>query len=142
MTKATMAKGWPNSQKNFWKKIPIRDFGIDYNQLSPRMKRVVTYIETNDLKYCNAVRIAGFLDISPGYFSQEFKREFKVSFRSFMQKLIDHYEYIIMNKLDLTAKSASQILGYSELSSFSRSFKKRKGCPPSKWSKTDILKSR
>jgi len=120
---------------SFWKKIPIQDFGIDYSRLSPRMKRVIYYIETHELKYCNALRIAEFLEISPGYFSQEFKKEFKQSFRKFMQKLIDHYEYIILNKLDLSAKSASQILGYSELSSFSRSFKKRKGYPPSKGTK-------
>jgi len=123
--------------KNFWKKIPLQEFGIEYSRLSPRMKRVINYIETNELKYCNAIRIAEFLEISPGYFSQEFKREFEISFRKFMQKLIDHYEYIIMNRLDLSAKSASQILGYSELSSFSRSFKKRKGYPPSQWVRTE-----
>jgi len=127
---------------NFWKKIPLREFGIIFNRLSPRMKRVMNYIETHDLKYCNAVKIAQFLEISPGYFSQEFKREFTVSFRKFMQKLIDHYEFIILNKLDVSAKSASQILGYSELSSFSRSFKKRKGYPPSKGTKTESISSR
>jgi AraC-like DNA-binding protein len=121
--------------KNFWKKIPLQDLEIEYSRLSPRMKRVLNYIETHELKFCNAIRIAEFLEISPGYFSQEFKKEFKYSFRAFMQKLIDHYEYIILNRLDLSAKSASKILGYSELSSFSRSFKKRKGCPPSKWTK-------
>ncbi len=103
--------------KNFWKKIPIREFGIEYNHLSPRMKHVINYIETHELKHCNAIKIAEFLEISPGYFSQEFKKEFKLSFRTFMQKLIDHYEYIILNRLDLSAKSASKILGYSELSS-------------------------
>jgi AraC-like DNA-binding protein len=91
----------------------------------------MNYIETHDLKDCGTAKISEYLDISAGYFSQEFKRDTKFTFREFMQKLIDHYEFIILDSLNLPAKMASQILGYSELSSFSRSFKKRKGYPPS-----------
>jgi AraC-like DNA-binding protein len=117
--------------KTYWKKIPYRKFGMTYDALSPRLKRVMNYIETHELRDCSTNKIAAYLDISSGYFSQEFKRETELTFRTFMQRLIDHYEFLIFEKLDLSAKAASQILGYSELSSFSRSFKKRKGYPPS-----------
>jgi AraC-like DNA-binding protein len=129
--------------RNFWKKIPYGKLGFSYGQLSLRIKKVMNYIESQDLKNCVTAKIARQLDISQGYLSQEFKRETGLSFRMFMQKLLDHYERIIFNRLKLSAKDAAQLLGYSELSSFSRSFKKRKGYPPSQQKvhqyKTDTL---
>lgn len=116
---------------NYWKKIPYPAMAINYELLSPRLKKVMNYIETHDLKNCSIAKIAKYLSISQGYFSQEFKRETGRTFREFMQNLLSYYEQIIFERLDLSAKTASQILGYSELSSFSRSFKKRKGYPPS-----------
>ncbi len=117
--------------KNYWKKIPYNEIEIKYDLLSPRLKKAMGYIETHDLKDCSIAKISKFLHISQGYFSQEFKRETGFTFRNFMQRLLAYYEMIIFDRLDLSAKTASQILGYSELSSFSRSFKKRKGYPPS-----------
>ena len=117
--------------KNFWKKIPYDKLDFSYDALSARIKKVMNFVETQDLKVCLTARIARELDISQGYLSQEFKKETGLSFRLFMQKLMDHYERIVFDQLKLSAKAVSQLLGYSELSSFSRSFKKRKGYPPS-----------
>jgi AraC-like DNA-binding protein len=115
----------------YWKRIPYQQMEIPYQNLSTRIKKVMHYIETHDLKECNSAKIANHLDISPGYFSQEFKRETEINYRDFMQYLLAHYETILFDQMDISAKIASQLLGYSELSSFSRSFKKRKGYPPS-----------
>jgi AraC-like DNA-binding protein len=117
--------------ETYWKKIPFQRIGITYHKLSNRIKKVMHYIETHDLKECNSAKIANHLNISQGYFSQEFKRETSVNYREFMQNLLAYYENILFEQMDMPAKSASQLLGYSELSSFSRSFKKRKGYPPS-----------
>jgi AraC-like DNA-binding protein len=117
--------------QSYWKKIPFENLGISYDKLSPRLKRIINYIETHEIKYCSTAKLSEHLDISQGYFSQEFKKETGQTFREFMQKLLAYYEDIIFDQMDLTAKQASVILGYSELSSFSRSFKKRKGYPPS-----------
>jgi len=117
--------------RNFWKKIPYEKLGFAYDHLSVRIKKVMNYVEAHELKNCVTAKIARQLEISQGYLSQEFKRETGLSFREFMQKLLDHYERIIFSQLKLSAKAAAQLLGYSELSSFSRSFKKRKGYPPS-----------
>ena len=122
-------------KNNFWRKIPYEKFGIDFDDLSPRMKKVMQYVETYPINECNINALASYLNISAGYFSQEFKRETKKSFRGFMQKVIDYYENIIFSNVNLPAKNISQILGYSELSSFSRSFKKRKGISPTKFRK-------
>lgn len=127
--------------RDYWKKIPYRNFNLAYEKLTPRLKKVMNYIETHDLKDCDTAKISQHLEISPGYFSQEFKRETCYTFRKFMQMLLDHYEFIILDSLNLSAKSASEILGYSELSSFSRSFKKRKGYPPSQRKIQRLIKS-
>ncbi len=120
---------------SYWRKIPYKQFGIDYPRLSPRMKKAMQFIESAPIRDCNISAISGYLNISPGYFSQEFKRETHQSFRRFMQQVIDYYENLIFTKVDLPTKNISQILGYSELSSFSRSFKNRKGVSPSQYKK-------
>ena len=122
-------------KENYWRKIPYSKMGIEMENLSPRMKNVIQYIETAPISECNINAIASYLNISAGYFSQEFKRETKKSFRTFMQNVLDYYENIIFSQVNLSAKSISRILGYSELSSFSRSFKKRKGISPTKYKK-------
>ncbi len=122
-------------KKDFWRKIPFDNFGIKYENLSDRMKDAIRYIETAPIRDCNLIAISSYLNISAGYFSQEFKRETNISFRSFMQTVLDYYEDLIFSKVDLPAKDISILLGYSELSSFSRSFKKRKGVSPTKYKK-------
>lgn len=123
-------------KSKFWRKIPYKQFGINFKGLSTRMKIVMDYIETAPIRDCNINKISSLLNISAGYFSQEFKRETNRSFRTFMQNIISYYENIIFSKVNLSAKNISQILGYSEPSSFSRSFKNRKGMSPSKFKKT------
>ena len=122
-------------KKNYWRTIPFEEFGIQFERLSPRIQRALKYIETADIGECNISDIADYLHISPGYFSQEFKRETGQPFRSFMQKVLAYYEDLILTKANLPAQKISQMLGYSELSSFSRSFKKRKGISLTKYKK-------
>lgn len=132
---SNLAKLLKNIKNNFWRRIPYNKMGIKYNDLSARMKDVIQYIETAPISECNINAISSHLNISSGYFSQEFKREIKRSFRTFMQDVIDYYENVIFSQVNLPAKNISRLLGYSELSSFSRSFKKRKGVSPTKYKK-------
>ncbi len=120
---------------HYWRRIPYKKFDIDFEILSPRLKKTMQFIESEPISDCNIITLATYLDISPGYFSQEFKRETGQSFRSFMQRVLHYYEEIILSEVNLPAKNISQLLGYSELSSFSRSFKKRNGISPTKYKK-------
>lgn len=120
---------------NYWRRIPFEQFGINYHSLSPRLQKALKYIESADIGECNIASISDFLRISPGYFSQEFKRETGQSFRKFMQSVLNYYEDLILCRVNLPTRKISQMLGYSELSSFSRSFKKRKGISPTKYKK-------
>jgi len=120
---------------NYWRKIPFDKFQINVESLSPRLRKALTFIESAEISDCNINSISTELNISPGYFSQEFKRETGQSFRKFMQKLLNYYEDLILHKVNLPTKNISQLLGYSELSSFSRSFKNRKGISPTEYKK-------
>ncbi|NOX88780.1 MAG: helix-turn-helix transcriptional regulator [Calditrichaeota bacterium] len=118
-----------------WRRIPYEELGIDFDKLSPRMKRVMQYIETNDLQKCDIFHLSDYLNITPGYFSQLFKIEIGQSFRGFMQKVINYYENLLFLEWGLEVKNVSKLLGYSEISSYSRSFKKRKGQSPRAYAK-------
>jgi YesN/AraC family two-component response regulator len=123
------------SKNKHWRKIPLEQFSIDVKNLSPRLKKALAYIEYTDIKKCNINTIASIIQISPGYFSQKFKRETGQSFRAFMQKLLYYYEDLILSRANISTKYISKFLGYSELSSFSRSFKNRKGISPKEYKK-------
>jgi len=122
-------------KKNYWRTIPFEEFGIQFDRLSPRIQSALRFIETANIGECNISGLADYLHISPGYFSQEFKRETGQPFRSFMQKVLAYYEDLILTRANLPAQKISEMLGYSELSSFSRSFKKRKGISLTKYKK-------
>jgi len=122
-------------KKSYWRSIPLERFNIDATQLSPRIQSALRFIESANMSDCTTNNIAAHLKINPCYFSQKFKRETGVSFRSFMQKVLNYYEDYIFSTGNLPATNISQLLGYSELSSFSRSFKKRKGVSPTKYRK-------
>ena len=124
--------------KNHWRRIPYEKMGIDYNKLSPRMKKVMEFIETNELQKCDIFHIARYLKITPGYFSQLFKTETGQTFRGFMQKVLNYYENLLFLDWKMDVKSVSRLLGYSELSSYSRSFKNRKGKSPRAFAKLNV----
>ncbi len=122
-----------------WRRLPLEDFNIDRDRLSKRMQRAIHFIEENKLDSCTLVNIAKYAGLSAGYFSQEFKRETGYSFRSFIQRVLVYYEEEIFPKLDLSAVNMARLLGYSELSSFSRSFKKRQGISPAAFIKKNKI---
>ncbi|MEJ2055201.1 MAG: AraC family transcriptional regulator [Calditrichaceae bacterium] len=133
--KRTLSELIQSSQDGYWRKIPYHKFSIDFDNLSFRLKKALHFIENTEINQCKTEKIASLLNISPGYFSQEFKRETGQSFRNFMQKLLNHYEELIITRVNMPTKDIAEILGYSELSSFSRSFKIRKGISPKKYKK-------
>ncbi len=126
---------------NHWRRLPYEQLGIDFNSLSHRMKKVMHYIETADFQKCDIFHIAEFLNITPSYFSQIFKHETGQSFRVFMQRVLNYYENLLFLDWGLEIKNVSKMLGYSELSSYSRSFKKRKGQSPRAFVKLQMRNS-
>lgn len=126
-------------KNSHWRRLPLGDFKIDREQLSPRIQKAILFIEENKLDSCTLVNISKYVGLSAGYFSQEFKRETGYSFRSFIQRVLVYYEEEIFPRLNLTAANMARLLGYSELSSFSRSFKKRQGISPAAFRKKNKI---
>lgn len=122
-------------KNNHWRNIPLEELGIDKEALSARMKQAIRFMETSEINKLQSRQIARHLGISPGYFSQAFHKETGRSFRSFRQSVMDYYEAIILSRFNLSAHHVSRLLGYSELSSFSRSFKRRQGLSPTQYKK-------
>jgi len=113
-----------------WRKLPLEDFNISEKKLSPRIRKAIQFIEQNRLDACTLEILSSHLGISPGYFGQEFKKETGYSFRSFIQRVLIYYEDEVFINMNLSAVNMARLLGYSDLSSFSRSFKKRRGMSP------------
>lgn len=113
-----------------WRRIPLELFDIDPTKLSQRILKAIDFIETHKLDASTLVNISEYIGLSPGYFGQEFKKETGYSFRKFIQRVLVYYEESILINMNISVIKMAKLLGYSELSSFSRSFKKRRGVSP------------
>lgn len=131
--KSNLLKTLNHLIKTHWRKLPLAEFRIDNNNLSPRIREAIGFVERNKLDVCKLTNISKHLGLSAGYFSQEFKRETGYTFRGFIQRVLVYYEENVFVNLNLSAFKMAKLLGYSELSSFSRSFKKRRGISPAQF---------
>jgi AraC-like DNA-binding protein len=110
-----------------WKRIPVSLLPADRSELHPRADEILHFIENNPIKYFNTSNIAKHLNISESHFRIEFKKCFILSFREFKQRLLFHYETILLFDNDLKPKEIFEILDYKSVAAFSRSFKIRHG---------------
>jgi len=133
--KSNLNKTLENLIKSHWRRLPLDEFNINENGLSHRIREAIGFVERNKLNVCTLPNIAKHLGLSAGYFSQEFKRETGYTFRGFIQRVLVYYEEHVFVTLNLSALKMAKLLGYSELSSFSRSFKKRRGISPAQFIK-------
>ncbi len=133
--KSNLDKTLDNLIKTHWRRLPLDEFNIDKSKLSPRIRGAIEFVERNKLDVCTLRNISRHFGLSTGYFSQEFKRETAYTFRGFIQRVLVYYEEQVFVNLNLSALKMAKLLGYSELSSFSRSFKKRRGISPAQFIK-------
>lgn len=120
---------------SYWRNVPLEYFGLDRAALSERMQKAIRYVEEHRLNACTLDNLSEYLGMSPGYFAQEFKRETGFSFREFIQMVLKYYEDNIFPAMKISLKNMALVLGYSDLSSFSRSFKRRQGVSPVQFKK-------
>lgn len=113
--------------KNHWKRISPSVFQIAENDLSPRAKRILNFIEIKPLRMCNIKAISSHLNISESHCRAEFKNLLGMNFRQFKRHLFSYYEKILLFKLRLKPNTIFEILDYKNISGYSRSFKKRHG---------------
>ncbi len=119
----TLNKEW----QNHWKRIPWYLYNINDADLPPRARRVIRFIENNPLSFCNTRSISAYLQISDSHFRAEFRADFSMNFREFKQRVMTHYESILLLEKKMRPGEIISIMDYKNISNFSRSFKSRHG---------------
>ncbi|HUC92214.1 MAG TPA: AraC family transcriptional regulator [Paenibacillus sp.] len=74
--------------------------------------------------------IASSLGISPGYCQEVFRKVYGISPRRYLSELKLHEAKVMIRQPELTLKEIASRLGYSQLSHFSRQFKRWTGMSP------------
>ncbi len=99
---------------------------------SGRIEEALQYMHQHFDRDLSLVEVAGFLHITPEYFSRLFKEEVGSSFSTY---LITHRlkkaEYLLRNT-NLTVAEIAERVGYEQPSYFSRIYKKYRGITPLK----------
>ena len=117
----------PHLWRKHWKRIPSSIYPADVDSLTPRAKKILTYIENHALDQFNLHTLAENLHLSQSHFRAEFRNYFGINFREFKQRLLNHYESVLLLNNDYKPNIVYKLLNYSNLANLSRSFKKRHG---------------
>ena len=117
----------PHLWLKHWKRIPDSIYTADRSSLAPRARKILSYIEDHSLDQFNLNTLSEHLHISQSHFRSEFRQNFGINFREFKQRLINHYESVLLLNNDFTPAVVYKLLNYSNLANLSRSFRKRHG---------------
>lgn len=113
--------------QNHWRRIPQDLRNKSDSEPTVRVKSIFTLIETKPLHNLSSIVLARHLNISENHFRMEFKKYFGLNFREFKQQLFFRYESYLLFEKKLKPREVFDILNYTNLSAFSRSFKTRHG---------------
>jgi AraC-like DNA-binding protein len=117
----------PHLWNKHWKRIPQSIYPTDLSTLVPRAKKILTYIEDHSLDKFNLQTLSENLCISQSHFRSEFRSNFGINFREFKQRLLNHYESVLLLNNGYKPTVVYKLLNYSNLANLSRSFRKRHG---------------
>jgi len=117
----------PHLWQKHWKRIPDSIYPTETSVLAPRAKKILTHIENHTLCQFNLQMLSEYLHISQSHFRAEFRHNFGINFRDFKQRLLNHYESILLLNNDYKPNVVYKLLNYSNLANLSRSFKNRHG---------------
>lgn len=113
--------------QNHWRRIPQELVNHSDSNSNERRDSMIKFMETNPLRCLTTIELANHLFISESHFRIEFKKLFGLNFREFKQKLFFEYESNLLFKKQLKPREVFNLLNYTNLSAFSRSFKARHG---------------
>jgi YesN/AraC family two-component response regulator len=117
----------PHLWQKHWKRIPDSIYPAEASTLPERAKKILIHIEDHVLGQFNLQTLSDYLHISQSHFRAEFSHNFGINFRDFKQRLLNHYESVLLLKNDYKPNIVYKLLDYSNLANLSRSFKKRHG---------------
>ncbi|MGL5279483.1 MAG: helix-turn-helix domain-containing protein [Cetobacterium sp.] len=101
-----------------------------YNNFNPKIKTALLYIDINIKDILSLSSVSEFIGLNSEYFSRLFKKEVGLNFKDYIKNLkINIACNYILNKKYKTSEIAYK-LGYSDVNSFSKFFKKSTGLTP------------
>jgi AraC-like DNA-binding protein len=113
----------PRFWQKHWKRIPEKIYLRESALLAPRAKKILAFIENKSLEHFHIYTLARHLKISQSHLRAEFKKYFGINFRVFRQKLLRHYESVLLLDNNYQPNTIYKLLNYSNLANLSRSFK-------------------
>jgi two-component system response regulator YesN len=97
---------------------------------SHAVEKALLYIRTADLRTMNLAAVAGHVGLNPEYFSRLFKEETGHTFINYLTELrVNHAQHLLRTS-NLKVYEVAEVVGYGNLSYFSKVFKRQTGFNP------------
>jgi AraC-like DNA-binding protein/quercetin dioxygenase-like cupin family protein len=106
--------------------------GLAPTQPDPRLARVITHLHDHPDERLSQDAAAQLAGLSPGYFSQRFSKEVGLSFRAYALHTRLERARHLLEETAMPVGAIARALGYDDIFLFSRQFKARYGCAPSR----------
>ncbi|WP_369521851.1 helix-turn-helix transcriptional regulator [Enterococcus avium] len=94
------------------------------------IRKAISYIDTNLTTNLTLEDVANHVYLSQFYFSRLFKKEIGVSFITYLNQQRIEQAKVLLTQSNLSIKSISQNIGYSQTSYFCKIFKELVGMTP------------
>lgn len=105
------------------------------NQRNQILKNIVSYIDENYDKEISLAEISSHFNMSHKYFCRFFKNNFKKTFIEYLNDVRIENSIHLPNENNLSVTDTAISCGFSNMSYFTRTFKKKVGCTPSEYKK-------
>lgn len=127
---------WSN---NILNKFMDLVFGLKSIKNKDIIFKSIAYINKNYMCHVTLEKVADYVALSPAYFSSLFKKEMKVNFSDYLNKVrIDNSKEILMdNRIKLV--EISYLVGFESQSYFTKVFKKAEGITPKQYRQANIV---
>ncbi|QQO10979.1 helix-turn-helix domain-containing protein [Breznakiella homolactica] len=121
-----LGKEKPAEEKPLPNLIPDRE-------VSPITQKILSFVELNYEKRIDAFLLESEMHYSYRYLSRIFFREMNMTPVEFIEAYKVYKAKEMLKNTEMEIKYISELLSYSNVHQFSRSFKKNTGIPPARW---------
>ena len=97
------------------------------------MSRAITYMKANYMRKLLIIEVAGYVFLSPSYFSKIFKREMKCSFNDYLNYIRVEKSKILLLDSKVSLVEIADRVGFYDQSYLNNTFKKVTGMTPKKF---------
>ncbi|MBF7024896.1 helix-turn-helix domain-containing protein [Staphylococcus kloosii] len=90
---------------------------------SPKINKVVQYIELNLMNELNLGQLAAYVNLAPAYLSRVFNQEVGMSLAQYITEMRMSKASELLMRTSLTVQTISEQIGFKQISYFSKKFK-------------------